>query len=889
MADVEVDEELWFGSAGEEKEVEAKAAESMAAVAARVLGAKPFPAAAKKLEELTRSVNARIEQVVSVLESDPGLSMRLLRLVNSAGYALRVRCTSVRHAAALVGMRRLHQLATTAAILDMFETDNPLVVQLLTHSAVVGALSRYLAVHIDLPPDELFTCGFLHDIGKLMLLDAEGDSYGDLVRQAGDRPDVLHVLEREKYGFDHAVLGAHVLKKWKIPNPVPRVVAWHHSVGRAYQSDTQTVAMVQALRLADQVSYLLRTTQDLEAIKLAAESDAARYLEISEAQLGTMWQDLRRLTQRIGGHTGPAAEVEIIPRTDSIPPSMRPKVRRSSLPGHSLLPSMVPDGASLMPSVLAEPSVPVSIVPKHFACVVCKKASYGARCPICSGGVCPEHQVGPDQWCTECAAEYGLRSTRPPKWARWTTAGVAGGAAVLSFIGAALASDPSLFDLLVGPALIATVCVLVLGVGWRVWLKRRFILQRGHVLDDDPIASAPEAMIQSEAQPSIAGSLAPLPSSGTSLAPPPPSIPAQPRMPFGLSVPSSPLIAMRSEIPAEYMVNSMPVESSRLSGFSTVAAPPELMPRSESSLPTADSMTPPLAHAMTEIGQRVEATPATQRGVGQVEMVRAAEQAKAAEQLALHRAAADKAAEEEARAAAEAAAQKAEAERAEEHRLAAERTAAEKAEAERLAAERAAVEKAEAERLAAERAAVEKAEAERLAAERAAAEKAESERAAAEKAESERVAAERAAAEQAEADAGEQVSGERVALDQPDERLSSERIAAEHLEAERLRAQMAAEQAAGQSLAAPPPLKSNPAAPLLGRTPTSPPAESSEGACTVPPPVTSVPAATPGHADLSAQTPVYNTALPTAPARCRPPTIPPPNLNACTPGNTRAA
>ncbi len=59
-----------------------------------------------------------------MLESDPGLSMRLLRLVNSAGYALRVRCTSVRHAASLVGMRRLHQLATTAAVLDLFETDN---------------------------------------------------------------------------------------------------------------------------------------------------------------------------------------------------------------------------------------------------------------------------------------------------------------------------------------------------------------------------------------------------------------------------------------------------------------------------------------------------------------------------------------------------------------------------------------------------------------------------------------------------------------------------------------------------------------------------------------------------------------------------------------------
>src|SRR5690349_4605449 len=288
---VTVDEELWFGNPGEDKELEDRASQSMAAVAARVLGAKPFPAAARRLEELTRSQGTKIEQVVGVLESDPGLSMRLLRLVNSAGYALRVRCTSVRHAAALVGMRRLHQLATTAAVLDLFETGNPSIKALLNHAAVVGAFCRYLAVHVDLAPDELFTCGFLHDIGKLMLIDAEGAPYLELVEKAGDSPDALHLLEQEKYGFDHAVLGAHVLKNWRIPNPVPRVVAWHHNVARAYQADPAIAAMVQALRLADQLSYLVRTHPETEGITAAAQSPAAAYLGISEAQLSTMWGD----------------------------------------------------------------------------------------------------------------------------------------------------------------------------------------------------------------------------------------------------------------------------------------------------------------------------------------------------------------------------------------------------------------------------------------------------------------------------------------------------------------------------------------------------------------------------------------------------------------------
>jgi HD-like signal output (HDOD) protein len=473
---VTVDEELWFGNLGDDKELEDRAAQSMAAVAARVLGAKPFPAAARRLEELTRSQGTKIEQVVGVLESDPGLSMRLLRLVNSAGYALRVRCTSVRHAAALVGMRRLHQLATTAAVLDLFDTGgNPAIKSLLNHAAVVGAFCRYLAVHVDLAPDELFTCGFLHDIGKLMLIDAEGAPYLELVEKAGESPDLLHLLEQETYGFDHAVLGAHVLKNWRIPNPVPRVVAWHHNVARAYQADPAIAAMVQALRLADQLSYLVRTHPEPEGIAAAAQSPAAAYLGISEAQLSTMWGDLSRLSQRINAQPGGAEE--IIPREDSIPPSMRPKGRKSRAPAASMPPSM---------SIPPETSGPISEVPKHFLCVVCKKASFGNRCPVCSGHVCANHQVGVEQWCTECASAYSLDvgNSAFPMWERLTAAGIVVGAGLLSLLVAVLAGRP-IGGALFGSVLLSSLCVLVVLIGRRFWLKRSFLRTRAQVTGDE--------------------------------------------------------------------------------------------------------------------------------------------------------------------------------------------------------------------------------------------------------------------------------------------------------------------------------------------------------------------------------------------------------------------
>jgi putative nucleotidyltransferase with HDIG domain len=530
---IELDEELWFGTPGEDAELEERAAESMAAVAARVLGAKPFPAAAKRLEELTRSPNTRIQQVVAVLESDPGLSMRLLRLVNSAGYALRVRCTSVRHAAALVGMRRLHQLATTAAVLDLFDGDRPVVRQLLTHAAIVGALSRYLAVHVDLHPDELFTCGFLHDIGKLMLLDAEGESYLELVEMAGDQADTLHLFERERYGFDHAVLGAHVLKSWKIPDPVPRVVAWHHSVGRAYHADPTTAATVQALRLADGLSYLVRAPDAAAALKQAAESDSARYLGISEPQLAAMWQDLTRLTQRIGANPAAGNEAEMIPREESMPPELRART--------SLAAKAEPFAGSLAPQSEALAVSPLSEVPKHFVCVVCSKATHGSRCPVCSGHVCSAHQVGAEQWCIDCANVYSLEvgGSKIPLWGRLGAVAAVGVAGLISVI-VALLSDKPLLEAFVGAVLLSSVVVVLAAVVRRVFLKRLFLSSRARVIDDE--SDHPE--------PVPAGAAAPADEPAheeTEQALPAGGFPSHAPLPFGLSVPPAPIIHSTSE------------------------------------------------------------------------------------------------------------------------------------------------------------------------------------------------------------------------------------------------------------------------------------------------------------------------------------------------------
>jgi putative nucleotidyltransferase with HDIG domain len=468
-------EDAWFGRRDEEAEAAASA--SLAATAARIVGAKPFPIAAKRLEELTRTPHARIEQVVLVLESDPALSARLLRLVNSAGYGLKVRCTSVRHAAVLVGTRRLNQVATTAAILDLFESSNSLAAELLEHASVVGSLCRYLAVHLGLPHDELFTCGFLHDIGKMMLLDTEREVYPALLQQFSGQADVIHEQERRLFGFDHAILGAHVLTAWNIPEPVPKVIAWHHQPGRALQ-DSLLSAMVQTLRLADLLAYELGRRTEKEGVPLVASSEAAQYLDISEPQLSAMWNDLGALRERSRARSHGEVDLAAAEPRLEVPNSLRP---RGSMSPRSLKPSMAPTHGPIStvdsdaPGSLRPPAS-AKERPNNLSCVVCAAASYGNLCQACGGHVCPEHQEGADEWCSLCVDEFADFKRRFRVAPAHLT--LVGTAVLLSLMGAAAsawsAGNTGLSALL-APLLLGVMWAIVLPIAARLWTKLRFM------------------------------------------------------------------------------------------------------------------------------------------------------------------------------------------------------------------------------------------------------------------------------------------------------------------------------------------------------------------------------------------------------------------------------
>lgn len=433
------DEESWLGL-GSDAPAEQTAARTAAKMAAKTSAIRPFPKAATRVIELTGKPELHVREVVRVIETDTTLATRILRYVNSAACGLKVRCKSLYHAVTLLGPRRIRELVTSTAVLSMFERGDDVTTDILEHAAMTGALSRLVGERYGLPSEEMLACGLLHDLGKLMMIDGGDEYYPALLELAGD-DETLCKLERDQYGYDHAVLAGQMLIKWHIPAPIPRVVSWHHQPGRAHRMGGRVALMVEVLRFADQVADAIQTLRPEDSVRALidrlAETTTATYLNLGSDVLARMWPTLDRT----------ARDSRALFHNDEVPLS-------------ELEPLEVQRARAL--------EAPVEAKQPDLHCAICNEPTYGAQCGGCQRPVCDAHDPGMG-FCPDC--EEAFANERDPLTIAATgTLAIGGGAAGL------LLAFSAFMDVDVSLALAATFATSAVAgtaAAVRRWARRR--------------------------------------------------------------------------------------------------------------------------------------------------------------------------------------------------------------------------------------------------------------------------------------------------------------------------------------------------------------------------------------------------------------------------------
>jgi putative nucleotidyltransferase with HDIG domain len=190
-----------------------------------------IPAVLAKILQLSDSIDANGKDLIVVIEKDQALTGKMLRLANSAFFGQSRRVATIPRAVMLLGFSTVRNLALGVKVWDALGSgiSRPRLEELWSHSVAAALAAKMLAVKLRVgDPDETFTAGLLHDVGRLVLAIRFKEEYWKAVG-GPDESGTIEVQERETFGVDHAEVGGWMLEAWSLPPGIVEAVRSHHS------------------------------------------------------------------------------------------------------------------------------------------------------------------------------------------------------------------------------------------------------------------------------------------------------------------------------------------------------------------------------------------------------------------------------------------------------------------------------------------------------------------------------------------------------------------------------------------------------------------------------------------------------------------------------------
>jgi len=196
-----------------------------------------FPDVAIRVNSMVNNPRMSANDIGKVIQQDPALTARLLKIANSALYGFGGRIDTVSRAVALLGGKEIRDLVLATSALKAFNVKPGLesVEVLWSHNIYCAIAARVLAKNCRKGQAEsMFISGLLHDIGRLLFLSQLPELEASARSRASGRGEVgLCQAEREVIGFDHAELGGELVRTWNLPFSLEECVRFHHEPQRA--------------------------------------------------------------------------------------------------------------------------------------------------------------------------------------------------------------------------------------------------------------------------------------------------------------------------------------------------------------------------------------------------------------------------------------------------------------------------------------------------------------------------------------------------------------------------------------------------------------------------------------------------------------------------------
>ena len=237
------------------------------------------PMVAVPIIRMANDETTSFHQIAAIIERDPQLSARILKIANSGMYGFRREIETVVHALVMLGWNAVKMIALGSSILSQMSDEDQV---LFRHSTRVAQIARFIAIEANLyKVEEFAVVGMLHDFGVSILETLYPAEYAAAKALALECRMPLHEAERKLLGVDHAQIGGWTLEAWKLPENITESVKRHH----AFDPNDYHARKTAVIHLADVFAQATDVTgPETEKVPLA-DPDALAVLGFTHAEL----------------------------------------------------------------------------------------------------------------------------------------------------------------------------------------------------------------------------------------------------------------------------------------------------------------------------------------------------------------------------------------------------------------------------------------------------------------------------------------------------------------------------------------------------------------------------------------------------------------------------
>jgi len=266
----------------------------------------PLPASVVKLASMLSSGAGDVDEITNVIRFDPALTVRLLRLANSAFSGASVAITTVKDAVSRLGTARILSLAVASHCRPLMR------VQVRAYGYQEGELWRHSVVSMLLAelaprvcktplPSAGATAALLHDIGKLAMAHFLDRDILDLLGRAQNEGGLTPLeAESQILHVHHGELGGLIARHWKLPEAIVNGITYHHNPEQGMD------LVCDVVHLADAVAKGVEAKMANKPAKIDVNAGAAERLGFAMKDMEWLCTEGQAAFTKVGGLFGAA-------------------------------------------------------------------------------------------------------------------------------------------------------------------------------------------------------------------------------------------------------------------------------------------------------------------------------------------------------------------------------------------------------------------------------------------------------------------------------------------------------------------------------------------------------------------------------------------------------